>query len=46
MKNADPGALAAFEDLCSRYPDDALAEYHVERLREGQTGEVFAMAEK
>jgi len=46
MKNADPGALAAFEDHCKRYPDDALAEYHVERLREGETGEVFAMAEK
>ena len=46
MKNADPAALAAFEDLCQRYPDDALAEYHLERLREGETGEVFAMAEK
>ena len=46
MKNADPAALAAFEDLCKRYPDDALAEYHLERLREGETGEVFAMAEK
>jgi class 3 adenylate cyclase len=46
MKSADPGALAAFEDLCRRYPDDALAEYHLERLREGETGEVFAMAEK
>ena len=46
MKNADPGALAAFEDHCKRYPDDALAEYHIDRLREGETGEVFAMAEK
>jgi class 3 adenylate cyclase len=46
MKSADPAALAAFEDLCRRYPDDALAEYHLERLREGETGEVFAMAEK
>ena len=46
MKAKDPGALAAFEDLCKRYPDDALAEYHLDRLKEGETGEVFAMAEK
>jgi class 3 adenylate cyclase/CHASE2 domain-containing sensor protein len=46
MKNADAGALAAFEEHCQRYPDDALAQYHIERLREGETGEVFAMAEK
>ncbi|MBL8834571.1 MAG: adenylate/guanylate cyclase domain-containing protein [Rhodospirillales bacterium] len=46
MKAKDPGALAAFEDLCRRYPDDALAEYHLDRLRAGETGEVFAMAEK
>ena len=45
-RTVDPAALAAFEDLCKRYPDDALAEYHLERLREGETGEVFAMAEK
>jgi adenylate cyclase len=46
MKAKDPAALAAFEDLCRRYPDDALAEYHLDRLKEGETGEVFAMAEK
>ena len=46
MKYADAGALAAFEEHCQRYPDDALAQYHIERLREGETGEVFAMAEK
>lgn len=46
MKANDPGALAAFEDLCKRYPDDALAAYHLERLQAGETGEVFAMAEK
>ena len=46
MKAKDPAALAAFEDLCKRYPDDALAEYHLDRLKEGETGEVFAMAEK
>jgi hypothetical protein len=41
MKNADPGALAAFEDLCRRYPDDALAEYHLDRLREGDSELLF-----
>ncbi len=46
LKAKDPAALAAFEDLAQRYPDDALAEYHLDRLREGETGEVFAMAEK
>ncbi|MBI3507430.1 MAG: adenylate/guanylate cyclase domain-containing protein [Proteobacteria bacterium] len=46
LKAKDPGALAAFEDLCKRFPDDALAEYHLDRLKEGETGEVFAMAEK
>ncbi|MBI1245332.1 MAG: CHASE2 domain-containing protein [Alphaproteobacteria bacterium] len=46
MKAKDPGALAAFEELCKRFPDDALAEYHLERLQAGENGEVFAMAEK
>jgi len=46
MAKSDPGALAAFEDHCKRFPDDALGEYHLDRLRAGETGEVFAMAEK
>jgi adenylate cyclase len=46
MFASDPGALAAFEKHCADFPEDTLAQYHLERLREGENGEVFKMAEK
>jgi hypothetical protein len=46
MVAKSPDALAAFEKHCAEFPEDGLGEYHVERLREGENGEVFAMAEK
>jgi hypothetical protein len=46
MREKSPAALAAFEKHCVEFPEDSLAQYHVERLREGENGDVFAMAEK
>ncbi|MFM8800730.1 MAG: adenylate/guanylate cyclase domain-containing protein, partial [Tagaea sp.] len=46
MREKSPEALAAFEKHCADFPDDSLAQYHVERLRKGEQGDVFAMAEK
>jgi class 3 adenylate cyclase/CHASE2 domain-containing sensor protein len=46
MRDKSPEALAAFEKHCAEFPEDSLAQYHVERLREGENGDVFAMAEK
>jgi adenylate cyclase len=34
----DPGARSAFEDCAARFPHDALAHFHLERLRRGEVG--------
>jgi len=46
MRAEDPAALAAFEQLAEAYPDDTLAALHLGRLRAGDTGATFALAQK
>lgn len=39
-------ALAAFEALATRYPDDSLMRLHRDRLRRGERGDVLHFADK
>ncbi|WP_296511165.1 adenylate/guanylate cyclase domain-containing protein [Rhodoferax sp.] len=41
-----PDALAAFQDLHARYPDDALVGYHLRRLEAGENGSLIVMGRK
>ncbi len=38
MERGDAGALAAFEGVVAKFPDDPLAAFHLARLRAGDTG--------
>ncbi len=46
IERGDASALAAVEDLAARWPDDPLVEFHLQRLRRGETGVRIAMTEK
>ena len=46
MENKDPKALAAFKSLVREWPDDPLANYHLKRLEQGETGNVVVMIAK
>lgn len=46
MKTGDPAALALFEALLVRFPEDSPIRMHAGRLRAGETGAVITMAEK
>jgi adenylate cyclase len=46
LEQQHPEALAAFEALASRYPDDGLVAVHLERLRRGETGDVIVLDRK
>jgi len=46
MAQSDPGALGAFEALARQRPDDPLVALHLQRLRQGESGEVIVMNEK
>ena len=39
-------ALAAFEAVCQDHPDDALAAFHLNRLKQGESGTRIVMAGK
>jgi adenylate cyclase len=34
----NPQALAAFEDCATRFPQDGLVRFHLQRLRDGGSG--------
>ncbi len=46
IERGDKGALAAVEDLAAHWPDDPLVEFHLQRLRRGETGVRIALSEK
>ena len=46
IERGDEGALAAIEDLAARWPDDPLVQFHLLRLRRGETGARIALTEK
>jgi adenylate cyclase len=46
MKDESPEALAAFEALADTYPDDPLAKLHLERLQDGQVGDLLVFKKK
>lgn len=46
MDAESPDALAAFQDLHARYPDDALVGYHLRRLKAGENGSLVVMGRK
>ena len=46
LKNRQPQALAAFEDLALLRPGDGLVAMHLARLRTGQVGDVMVLSEK
>lgn len=46
MAAGDPGATEAFEAVLARRPDDALAAFHLARLRRGERGAHVVFTEK
>lgn len=46
MARTDRGARMAFEEYAADFPDDALAAFHLARLRDEQTGETVKLLEK
>ena len=46
MDASEQGALAAFQALYERYPDDALVGYHLQRLQAGENGSLIVMERK
>jgi adenylate cyclase len=46
MDASAQGALAAFQALYERYPDDALVGYHLQRLQAGENGSLIVMERK
>lgn len=46
MAAGDANALAAFERLAERYPQDELVLLHFNRLREGETGDLIELKHK
>jgi adenylate cyclase len=46
LDGADGKPLAAFSELAERYPDDPLVAFHLDRLRNGESGRVAVMTEK
>jgi class 3 adenylate cyclase/CHASE2 domain-containing sensor protein len=46
LERGDAGAGAAFETLARDYPEDPCVAYHLERIRQGQTGVAIVMSEK
>lgn len=46
LEAGDEQALAAFEAVCKDDPDDALAAFHLNRLKQGESGTRIVMAGK
>ena len=46
LRDGDGSVQARFEDILRRSPDDALAAFHLARLRDGETGVRVRMTEK
>ncbi|MDS4073028.1 MAG: adenylate/guanylate cyclase domain-containing protein [Defluviicoccus sp.] len=46
LEAGDEQALAAFEAVCQDHPDDALAAFHLNRLKQGESGTRIVMAGK
>lgn len=46
LEAGDEQALAAFEAVCQDHPDDALAAFHLNRLKQGESGPRIVMAGK
>lgn len=46
MRDQDPGALLAFEQLALEFPQDPLVRLHVWRLRQGRQGDLIVLDEK
>jgi len=46
LREGKPEALAAFEALAAKYPQDPLVALHLGRLRTGATNDLIVMAEK
>jgi len=44
LEARDPAALAAFAALVGESPADALAQYHLRRLLNGESGTLIEMA--
>ncbi|MFB1488164.1 MULTISPECIES: hypothetical protein [unclassified Thiocapsa] len=43
MAGADDSALALLEACAARFPADTLTQFHLQRLRTGSTGVIFAL---
>ena len=46
LKAREPDAYARFQAYCRAYPEDALAKFHLVRLRNGQSGANIKLASK
>jgi hypothetical protein len=46
MVDGAPDALAEFQKLSRKYPDDPLLSFHMKRLQNGKMGELIVMEEK
>jgi len=46
LKACHPDACKEFSEYCSRYPDDALAAFHLKRLQAGHTGSKIILESK
>jgi adenylate cyclase len=47
LLHSDPdGARLAFEALAARMPTDPLVQFHLDRLRRGDTGDVLVFSDK
>ena len=46
LRTEHPDALTSFTDVCERYPEDALARFHLNRLQSGQSGTRIVLDDK
>lgn len=46
MCAAKPEAISAFQHLVAVYPDDKLAAFHLQRLLDGESGDLIALSQK
>ncbi|RIX49003.1 MAG: adenylate/guanylate cyclase domain-containing protein [Rhodocyclales bacterium GT-UBC] len=46
MQKASPAALAAFQQLAEKAPDDPLIRFHLHRLENGQVDDLIVMSKK
>ena len=46
MRDSKPEALSAFREIVFKHPDDSLATFHLQRLRDGSSGDLIELSRK